>query len=839
MLNRCKRAALKIGDAAQGLFDSLREWSSNGTKLFRQATYRGVDVIRSFGPAGAELARQIEVVARPAFARTGRHTREVTQALRGLRRTDRELVGKLLDREITLDAVPEASRERVQAAEEVLREVMDRDLNAFRFLGGTRSIAPGVRRPPTGSGRAMPTRPNREGQAVLRDAVNQRKSGRLAATLEWMVDSGRFPDEDAAMAALVEYGEKEFRGVNHYLERVRNPLNPLPPNLREWDPLAVLPRQIERNALLLEGMRRWGPNLEAAHALLGRMARESEPGAMEQSKRFLEGYFGYSTAPPGMAGFLNPISNYETVSKLSGVFSPILNFGQRFTHTHRAPIRVQLQALKDLPPGAGRWLKSAEKIKAEIEQAGAISGMNPLTELSAQRGASQRLSQMLLNPFIQVARGNEYMSAHVARLAIEADVGRLLEYREAASLGKIMQRLKILAADPELGLFAAQPGAALERRILARGVDPDRAVQVMKDGGRLTDEQLTAVMQKATEDEQFRLNILTDPIWWKSNPALRLAFKFKTFGVRTTEFIWKSVAKEALLGNVGPLLKFMATSAIMGEIYHLSRDLLTGSDRSFTSAWVNREPSERDPEQLASRVASAIVAQGGIGLLADLNYGITGYVAGPAGSTVGNLARAAQHIILDPDQVGLAVRELVEEEVVLARQAGRVGAFADEAVESGSGRIFSYYRTRNAAYAWQEARDAGEGFDLGEFLKESTLRAIRGPSSYELTERSLRYEYAARAVTAEDPDRASDYLQAILENAESRRDIPDLVGAIEQSMRRNAPLGNLSQEERTDFLRQLPRRERTRVRALRSSWLRDYGRALRTARRRAQRNMRR
>lgn len=839
MLNACQRKVKQIASWADRVWGAVTDWSGAGRKVFRAATSRGIDVIRSFGPPGAEIARQIETVARPAFARAGRQTREVTQALRGLNGQEREWAAKLLDEHVTLDEVPQGMREKVKAAEAKLRAVMDRDLGAFRFLGGERQLAPGVRRPARGSGQAFPTSPNQEGMRVLRDAVNNRRSGRLNAVLEWMVENGHAANEDEAMAALVDYSKNQLRGTNHYFERTRGVWDQLPPELREWDPLAVLPRQLERNAMLLEGIRKWGTEFEGLKNLLGRMARDSERGAMEQTQRFIESYFGNVHSAPGMERFFNPISNYETVSKLSGLFSPILNFGQRFTHTVRAPLRVQAQGVRDLPPLMNNWLKASKKIKAEIEEAGAISGMNPLTELTAQKGVGQKLSQMLLNPFIQVARGNEYMSAHVARLAIEADLEALLAYREAAPLGAIMQRLKILAADPELGLFSLQPGAALERRIASRGIDPDRALDLMKQGKRLTPEQLTAVMQRATEDEQFRLNILTDPIWWKDNPALRLAFKFKTFGVRTTEFIWKNVVKEAMLGNAAPLLKFMATSAIMGEVYHLSRDLLTGSDKSFTSAWLNTDPSERKPEQLAARIASNIVAQGGIGILADLNYGITGYLAGPAGSTVGNLGRAAQHIILDPDQAGLAVRELFTEEVVLARHSERLLSFAEEQATQQTDRLFRYHRTRNAAYAFEEAQERGGEFSVRDFLQEAGLRAIRGPVSYELTEKSLRYRYAARAVTAQEPEEAAGYLEGIFANAQSPREIEGMANSARRSMMRNAPMGNLSQDAQRSFLAQLPDGEAQEVRRLRAAWIRDYERALRTAQRNALRNLRR
>jgi len=819
VINKCFRLGNALREDTEESIDRAAEMPHHVGTLMRWLGQRGVNFIRDFGPAGEELAHQVEEVVRPAMARAGTQTEIAMQSLKGLNRPERELVAQIVDKQ-----VPESAAKgdaRVLHAAQVIRDRLDVDMNASDAVGMRRRLAPGVRAPIKGSGHAFPTELNRAGRQVLEEAHRLGLgSGKVKALVERMVSEGRAESEDMALEQLRRLRDRMLRGTNHYIESVRTWL---PPELREWDPRSVLPRTFKRNAFTLEGVRRWGDQFEALNGPLSQLSRESGAGAAEVTEQFIKYHFGVAgRVPLWHQRVANAWSNWETVSKLSGIFSPILNFGQRFTNTADAPIIAQLRALKDLPPVANTWMKSAELIKSDIRKTGAISGMNPLTELARQGPVARKISQIVLSPFGAVARGNEYYSALVGRYALEADMEALGRVAGADNpLSKMWQAVRHLAIDPQ---------GAIERRIARRGIDPQEAMGMLQRGERITADQYTVAMQKAIEDDQFALNALTEQVWWGQSPWMRLAFKFKTFGVRQVELIYNRVAHEAMLGNFAPGLKFLAATALMGEAYHLSRDLISGSDLSAVSLLKSRDPSKRNPQEVAARIASDFVAQGGVGMMADLHYGIGNFVQGPAGSSARNVLDAAINIELDPRQTLLALRSLASNEVVPARQAGSLLEQARQHFAGQTDRYRQYHQLRSAAYNFANAKGQQT---FAAKTEAAVLRAMQGQEAFQPTARSLRYRYSAAAITANDVDQASSYLSEIFSTATTPAELKSLMRGVQSSMRRQAPMGNLSEQDRRRFLALMPPADRMQAQRLRSVWIRDYERAIQIARQKA------
>jgi len=800
-----------------GLDDYLDRASHSSPGLFfRHKVQKGIDFIASMGAAGEEIARQIKEVSRPAMHRRGIQQTDATRALRGLSKADRIRAAKIADGQSARGASPAAAK-----AGKRLKEILDRDLADGMSLGDIMRTVGGMKRPLGGSGKAFPTTLNAKGRRVVEEAYRRGAgSPRVKALLEEMVKSGKYADEDHALAALRQFRDQQLRGTSPYFERERLTL---PDDYREWDPNLVLPRHFERTAFFLEGARRWGADFQGLQPLIARLSRESGEAESKIVENFIRTKFGLAgTVPRFDQRVYGALSNYETLSKLTGIFSPVLNFGQRFVNSADMPLSAQFRALKDLPPGLNAWLPASRKLKEWIRRTGAISGINPVTELAAQGPRGARLAKTLLAPFMVVARGNEFHSALVARYALEADITALHRIQgRNGPLGKMFEMIRALAIDPK---------GATARRIERRGLDPEKALDMFRKGERMNEAEWAAIMQKAVEDEQFALNIMTEPIWWDTNPFLRLLFKFKTFTVRQTGFIYERIAKEAMLGNVAPLIKFLGAAAIMGEAYHLSKDILSGKDQSVTSLLAQRDPEKRTQEEIAARVLANMGAQGAFGVVADLHYGLTNFIIGPAGSSVQTLLDAGAHLNQDPTQVGTVIREAVRDEIVLSRQTEALLIQAKEAFDGTTHRFRNYHRIRNAAFEFQEKKNET---GIAQQLTRAIDRALTGPIQYRVTDRTLRYQYAARSVTAQDVEAAGEYLGQIFSKAESPREVIDLANSAKISMRRNAPMGNLSEADRKEFLSLLSPSRRTEARRLRSAWIRDYEAAIRAGRREA------
>ncbi len=808
---KCVELVRKVqGGLEDYLLDPLRGTRRNLGLFFAHKVLKGVDFMKRLGPGGEEIARQLESVVRPAMARRGGQMQNATEALRGLNRKQRRQAAMIADKEIPATGVDP----KVRAAAKSLKEILDLDLKAAQSLGNIRRTVDGRKIPLGGSGKSFPTRLNAEGARRVEDAFrNGRASPKVQALIERMVSEGRYATVDDALAALREFREQQLRGTQPYFERERLDL---PAELREWDPLAVLPRHFEQVSLFLHGVRRWGADFEGLHPMLARVSRESGEAEAKMVENFIRTQFGIDGSVPRFdQKVYGAISNYETVAKLTGLFSPVLNFGQRFVNTADAPLSAQVKAAVKLPPGLNAFLPGARKIKDQIRRSGAISGINPITELSAQGG---RFTKALLTPFIVVARGNEFHSALVARYALESDITALdrLSGRESG-IGKILDMLRDLSVDPE---------GSTRRAIARRGLDPDEALAKFRKGERMTAAEWAPVLQRAAEDDQFALNILTEPIWWQTNPFLRLVAKFKPFTVRQTGLIWNRILGEARLGNFAPLVKFLGAAAIMGEAYHLAKDVLSGRDDSVTSLLSQGDPSKRTVQQVSARLLSNIAAQGGFGVLADVDYGITNFVIGPAGSSIQTMLDAGAHLNQDPTQVGTVIREVVNDEIVLARQIERLYTQATQSIDDDP-RFRNYHRLRSAAFDYRQAKESP---GAGAKLKDVIERALAGTTSYPVTERTLRYRYAARAITASDTEKASEYLAEIFATAEDRRGVIQLAQNARRSMMNQAPMGNLNEADRAAFLRDMSPERRAPARRLRVAWLRDYTSAINTAR---------
>ena len=785
------------------LFMGGRDARAIAERLFR----RGTNWIESLGEHGQELARGIRAVDQRASKRSKNNALDIAAELKGLTKAGRETVAKIINGRIKREDAP---ADFVRRADRI-RAILDRDMEEARRLGLQRLVG-GEFREIRGSGKAFPQVPNEKGRAMLEEARREGlASPRVRAIAEAMVRKGQAVDLEDALDRILRYRDDMIRGVNRYFERTRFEL---PEEYVEWDPHRVLPALLEKNAMTIEAVREWGVNLERAATLIGRIEAAGDVGTGRVIKDFLSWHTGVGGLVTGADRRLaGTISNYETLARLGfSLLSVLRNMGQRLTNTAEFPLSVQIRALRDYPPLVNRWIKAARELGEQVERTGAIRNRTALGEFET-RAPGQGVTQVALKPFTAAETGNQITAALIAKYGLERDIQKL------ASMPNAGERVKDLLT--RLNKFSLDPAAARLRRVKRLGMSDEAIVEAVQNGGRLTPEQIETAMHRLVSDTQFPLTFATERIWWSTHPWMRLMAKFKPFAVEQTALIYERVVKEAILGNPVPLAKFVAWTVLMGELYNIARDLLTGREESLTVG-LARRPDQRTPEGVALRVLKDMADGGGVGILADLLWGLEGWVLGPVGSTLSNAKRALIHTAHRPSQAPEALWDFVTREVSVGRQIGPLRRRL-----MGEERFFQYRKWRDRSFEWREEKEADTPGKkaarvVGDILGGRT-------QTFETTERTLSYSYAARAITAGDVDRAAEYLARVLEDAKNGRERAEIVRGIRQSMASQSPLGPVAERDLRRFLRQFPPEDRAEARRLQREWVRDYERAIRKA----------
>jgi hypothetical protein len=177
--------------------------------------------------------------------------------------------------------------------------------------------------------------------------------------------------------------------------------------------------------------------------------------------------------------------------------------------------------------------------------------------------------------------------------------------------------------------------ASIEHKFLDLGIDP---VEVVRNGGKLTEEQLLLAGQKVSTDVNFWGDQLSLSMFYRS-PYGRYITQFKSFGFQQTKLIKDTVMKPAIAwlegkphGDIGPLTRFMILMPSGGEAI---------ADLKAIARAKNR------PTSGIARIAENISNAAGFGFAADAiratDFGVSGtlgLMSGPIGGTVGKAGAA-------------------------------------------------------------------------------------------------------------------------------------------------------------------------------------------------------
>ena len=225
---------------------------------------------------------------------------------------------------------------------------------------------------------------------------------------------------------------------------------------------------------------------------------------------------------------------------------------------------------------------------------------------------------------VQGATHAEYMGHELANTVSQAQ--RVAQLQGLRQIGA-----KVLGMSPVLRNKVAQ----LESRFIKLGIDP---VEVVKNGGTLTNEQLLVAGQTVSTDVNFWGDQLSLPPFYKSAYGRYLTM-FKSFGFQQTRLVKDQMIKPFAAwiagkpdGDPGPLMRFAT--------------LMPGGGEAISDLKAIARARER-PTDPVLRISENIGNAAGFGFAADalraVDFGVggsLGLMSGPIGGTAGKLGAA-------------------------------------------------------------------------------------------------------------------------------------------------------------------------------------------------------
>ena len=161
-----------------------------------------------------------------------------------------------------------------------------------------------------------------------------------------------------------------------------------------------------------------------------------------------------------------------------------------------------------------------------------------------------------------------------------------------------------------------------------------------------------------------KVNFVNDvtklPLWWRANPYMRLAMKFKTFSFHFGSFMVDNIVKPMRQGNFKPLATFLALGSPLGMGADEARRLIAFDDRDFTT-------TERIFRGYGSVGGMGIALDAALGLSSPYGGRVIGSVAGPVGGDIYNLIqgmrmsskKAIEHSVFSKEAAGPLSRAVV------------------------------------------------------------------------------------------------------------------------------------------------------------------------------------
>ena len=835
---------LKAGETAKG-FSRVGKWWF----------YQGPKYMAAFGPEGAALGRETSRVGDLSERGSSRDIAKIKRKLAGMTVKQREMVGKVMDQRWDADRVLKETKSATQtskimrtadAVSEILNVVaIDQatEVGLKRSVvgkDGKRFLVPLKRGGPT-----LPRKLNAEGRKFFNKIkgsnVHTSPSIRIQATK--MSEKTGQPVE-VIMKAMVQFRDDWTAGKNPYLFHSRGDLQ-IWEGYIEFDPLAVLPDQVKQNHRIIEAARMWGNKKRKSGELVdengnlflsGWQDKVNAMGATEAGlsdqitetmAKYFNAHFGGGTKYSGMdkhkfvRGFADTLNKYQTLSKLGfNPMSAIRNMTDRFSKGLAAGSVVNnMKATMSFPPMLNYWMKGAQKLREDVAHTGALTGAHELTEFA---GHSGKLTDAAMKMFKVVEEGNQTYVALVRKLQVESDLRQLekLDQRKVSPVAKVFSALDY---------FTSNHRAAVEYRLGLAGLDNvsnQDLIDWIQSGRELTEDQMLTVFHRAVNDLTFPLTLAIQPIWYANSPSMRSMMKFKSWSVNQTAFSYNHSVTALRHGDSSTFLRWVAGHLLVGAVWGYLQGLISDDDDNIVAEYLNGTLQKDSVSGVAGSAFGALVTGGGIGILADIQWGVTDSFLGVNGGTFKNVIHAVHGTALNPTTIGQQAHQFAKDEVATSKQIGRLMEKVYNAVSPQNTVYVDYHTTRGRAYAYGEkVQSERTGLTGNVLLIGEDLLFGKGVSRRPVGT-SAPLKWIAEYIVSGDTDSAALWVQFMLENPVAGKDIESAVKSLHTSQRNRSPLGSLNSQDKRSFLKQFSSEEQSRMIQSQNNWLQTYQTAI-------------
>jgi hypothetical protein len=447
---------------------------------------------------------------------------------------------------------------------------------------------------------------------------------------------------------------------------------------------------------------------------------------------------------------------------------------------------------------------SARKLEEKFMRAGAIFGHGAITE-GLEPG--NIISEITGKPFSESETGNQAFIALVRYHQLLKDINTWQQRKGVDSIGtRLATRLGITLKDPT------------KYRLQEHG---SKILDALEKDEPITDDLINEALHYTVRDKAFPVVLSTKPLWWETQPLMKIITQFKMWPKEQLGMIWNDVFKYTVkTGDPRRLFGFIAGTLIAGELYNIVRDFLYEKDGSITAQFF------KEDKYWGKAVLNDLLDGGVVGILSDFAYGIYDWALGPSLTTGRNIRDAASAVYRRPSLSIAALTRLIQQEVTPVRQVIKTWDKIDRKFINKRNITKDYFKVRD--WAWQYK----EGYlkpDMLDKLQGVADDLIYGKVRYKPGDNTLAYQMAARQILVGDIEDAKGYFKNIIE-AESRefeklneKEIQkkrlNAISTIERTMKQHySPYGHILDEKEADFLAKLPEKERHVAENVQKQW---------------------
>lgn len=772
----------EVTETGRRLGSTLASVSKGTKELLSRNIKRYPDHLKSIGVRGKQVSSDLDQIAQRAQKQINNSELDYREIFKGVSKENREKIAKFLNGRI------EKAPKWIQVRAEKLREVLDMMMTSARDVGIERRVG-GKKVEIRGSGKAFPQVTNALGDKILKDAGRHGLSSpSVLEVAEEAVQLGLADSVEEYVVQLQRFREDQLRGVSSYLERTRVEL---PERFIEWDPDRVIESLLQRTWLTIEGTRQWGAD-KAGKSFPSLMVqiegiRQESPDEAKLLEQYINAAFGKELlSSEAMRNISGTVRGYQFITKIS--VSPLTiarNMLDRFAKSAAmAPASVTLKTIVQYPPFINAFLKHSREYEEEIIRRGAVFSNTAIGE-GYQPG--HLATKLIGKAFASSERGNQVFLALQKKNAIDYNLRLLRTNPKVAAI--LDKRIGGILSPMEA--IGRSPRQALSR---LKDIGNDDLIKKLESVDSISPDLLDEVLYRTVKDTAFPVILSTKRAWWDNKPGARMLTQFKVWGTDQVGHIWNDVIVDTVKNrDPSKLVRWLVTMALMGELYNILRDFALGKDESLLKTLADKD--RKNVKDVSSAILKDIIDGGGVGILADIMYGLPNLIGGPTAQTLTNISDAVIKTVWSPSKLDDVVAQLAIKETPAFRQAQGILDKIDAQYQKKN-ITQDYFQVRRQSFDWAYEKKYPTKTDKA---KKFFVGAIAGWTKNVPQERTLNYEMAIRQIMVGDTEDASEHMFFLLKSAKGDEELLSVEQGITSSINNASPLGKVAAKDMSEF----------------------------------------